>query len=305
MPGRARRRQRRRRGAGRRRRRRRPRARAGERPDADRGRDLPLVRPLRRRQSRLPRRGGGRDWRAPRPADPGACRRSIPHDGRRRSTRRSRTEIAAALEFALASPIAGPEALTLDHYASSRMSSHRDRTETRSLKFWQGINQALVEEMERDERVVLSARTSAGPAAPTASPAACSTRFGACAGPRHADQRGGARRPRRRRRARSGCARSSRSCSSTSRCWRWTRSSTRPRSTGTSPAHSHAADDPHDVRRRRAERRPALAELRGVVLRRPRAEGRDAVERRRRQGPAEVRDPRRRPDALHRDARAC
>ena len=28
-------------------------------------------------------------------------------------------------------------------------------TETRSLKFWQGINQALTEEMERDERVVL------------------------------------------------------------------------------------------------------------------------------------------------------
>ena len=40
-----------------------------------------------------------------------------------------------------------------------------------------------------------------------------------------------------------------------------------------------AADDPHDVRRRRPERRAALAELRGLVLRGARPEGRDAVER--------------------------
>jgi pyruvate dehydrogenase E1 component beta subunit len=35
------------------------------------------------------------------------------------------------------------------------MTSTITTAETRSLKFWQGINQALVEEMERDERVVL------------------------------------------------------------------------------------------------------------------------------------------------------
>jgi pyruvate/2-oxoglutarate/acetoin dehydrogenase E1 component len=35
------------------------------------------------------------------------------------------------------------------------MTSTVATTETRSLKFWQGINQALVEEMDRDERIVL------------------------------------------------------------------------------------------------------------------------------------------------------
>jgi acetoin:2,6-dichlorophenolindophenol oxidoreductase subunit beta len=35
------------------------------------------------------------------------------------------------------------------------MSTVTPATETRPLKFWQGINQALVEEMDRDERVVL------------------------------------------------------------------------------------------------------------------------------------------------------
>ena len=39
-------------------------------------------------------------------------------------------------------------------------------TETRSLKFWQGINQALVEEMERDERVVLVGEDVARPGGP-------------------------------------------------------------------------------------------------------------------------------------------
>jgi acetoin:2,6-dichlorophenolindophenol oxidoreductase subunit beta len=38
--------------------------------------------------------------------------------------------------------------------------------ETRSLKFWQGINQALVEEMERDERVVLVGEDVARPGGP-------------------------------------------------------------------------------------------------------------------------------------------
>ena len=35
------------------------------------------------------------------------------------------------------------------------MSAATAPAETRPLKFWQGINQALVEEMDRDERVVL------------------------------------------------------------------------------------------------------------------------------------------------------
>jgi pyruvate dehydrogenase E1 component beta subunit len=39
-------------------------------------------------------------------------------------------------------------------------------TETRSQKFWQGINQALVEEMERDERVVLVGEDVARPGGP-------------------------------------------------------------------------------------------------------------------------------------------
>ena len=39
-------------------------------------------------------------------------------------------------------------------------------TETRSLKFWQGINQALTEEMERDERVVLVGEDVARPGGP-------------------------------------------------------------------------------------------------------------------------------------------
>lgn len=39
-------------------------------------------------------------------------------------------------------------------------------TETRSLKFWQGINQALIEEMERDERVVLVGEDVARPGGP-------------------------------------------------------------------------------------------------------------------------------------------
>ena len=38
--------------------------------------------------------------------------------------------------------------------------------ETRSQKFWQGINQALVEEMERDERVVLVGEDVARPGGP-------------------------------------------------------------------------------------------------------------------------------------------
>ena len=39
-------------------------------------------------------------------------------------------------------------------------------TDTRSLKFWQGINQALAEEMERDERVVLVGEDVARPGGP-------------------------------------------------------------------------------------------------------------------------------------------
>jgi pyruvate dehydrogenase E1 component beta subunit len=46
------------------------------------------------------------------------------------------------------------------------MTTVTDPTETRSLKFWQGINQALVEEMERDERVVLVGEDVARPGGP-------------------------------------------------------------------------------------------------------------------------------------------
>ena len=46
------------------------------------------------------------------------------------------------------------------------MTTVTDPTETRSLKFWQGVNQALVEEMERDERVVLVGEDVARPGGP-------------------------------------------------------------------------------------------------------------------------------------------
>lgn len=51
-------------------------------------------------------------------------------------------------------------------------------TETRSLKFWQGINQALVEEMERDERVVLVGEDVARPGGPYGVTRTLRDRFG-------------------------------------------------------------------------------------------------------------------------------
>lgn len=51
-------------------------------------------------------------------------------------------------------------------------------TETRSLKFWQGINQALIEEMERDERVVLVGEDVARPGGPYGVTRSLRDRFG-------------------------------------------------------------------------------------------------------------------------------
>jgi acetoin:2,6-dichlorophenolindophenol oxidoreductase subunit beta len=50
--------------------------------------------------------------------------------------------------------------------------------ETRSLKFWQGINQALIEEMERDERVVLVGEDVARPGGPYGVTRSLRDRFG-------------------------------------------------------------------------------------------------------------------------------
>jgi acetoin:2,6-dichlorophenolindophenol oxidoreductase subunit beta len=50
--------------------------------------------------------------------------------------------------------------------------------ETRSLKFWQGINQALVEEMDRDERVVLVGEDVARPGGPYGVTRGLRDRFG-------------------------------------------------------------------------------------------------------------------------------
>jgi acetoin:2,6-dichlorophenolindophenol oxidoreductase subunit beta len=50
--------------------------------------------------------------------------------------------------------------------------------ETRSLKFWQGVNQALVEEMERDERVVLVGEDVARPGGPFGVTRGLRDRFG-------------------------------------------------------------------------------------------------------------------------------
>jgi len=51
-------------------------------------------------------------------------------------------------------------------------------TETRSLKFWQGINQALTEEMERDDRVVLFGEDVARPGGPYGVTRSLHDRFG-------------------------------------------------------------------------------------------------------------------------------
>ena len=51
-------------------------------------------------------------------------------------------------------------------------------TETRSLKFWQGVNQALTEEMERDERVVLFGEDVARPGGPYGVTRSLHERFG-------------------------------------------------------------------------------------------------------------------------------
>ena len=51
-------------------------------------------------------------------------------------------------------------------------------TETRSLKFWQGVNQALTEEMERDERVVLFGEDVARPGGPYGVTRSLYERFG-------------------------------------------------------------------------------------------------------------------------------
>jgi acetoin:2,6-dichlorophenolindophenol oxidoreductase subunit beta len=51
-------------------------------------------------------------------------------------------------------------------------------TETRSLKFWQGINQALIEEMERDERVILVGEDVARPGGPYGLTRSLRDRFG-------------------------------------------------------------------------------------------------------------------------------
>jgi len=50
--------------------------------------------------------------------------------------------------------------------------------DTRSLKFWQGINQALTEEMERDERVVLVGEDVARPGGPFGVTRGLRDRFG-------------------------------------------------------------------------------------------------------------------------------
>ena len=57
---------------------------------------------------------------------------------------------------------------------------------------------------------------------------------------------------------------------------------------------------PHPGRRGQLAGRPALAEPGGALLPRARAEGRHAGDAGRRQGPAQVRHPRRRPGDLHR-----
>lgn len=51
-------------------------------------------------------------------------------------------------------------------------------TDTRSLKFWQGVNQALIEEMERDERVVLVGEDVARPGGPYGVTRSLRDRFG-------------------------------------------------------------------------------------------------------------------------------
>ena len=157
-PGPARRRQRRRRGRRCRRQRRRAGARR-RRPDADRGRHLSLVRPLRGGSRGLPRRGGGPRMARARPADPRPCRR---RRRRRRDRRRGRGADRGRARVRPAEP--ADRARRPRHRPLRQLMT--TATETRSLKFWQGINQALTEEMERDERVVLVGEDVARPGGP-------------------------------------------------------------------------------------------------------------------------------------------
>ena len=156
------------------------RARGGRRPDADRGRHLPLVRPLRRRQAPpTATRRRSSEWRGARPADQRARRLDAGRGRRRRRRGRGGDRRGARVRAARArSP--GPDALAIDHYArrhESTATTHRHRDALAEVLAGRQPG-AASRRWSATSASCSSARTSGGPAAPTASRAGCSTRFG-------------------------------------------------------------------------------------------------------------------------------
>ena len=170
-----------------------------------------------------------------------------------------------------------------------------------TLEFRVAIREAIVEEMERDESVVLFGEdVAAEQGGVFAVTPGIQERFGAervfdtpISELAISGAAFGAAVP--------VCARSSRSCSATSWGCRWTRSSTSRPSTGTCRrAAQRAARRPLGGRRRRALRRDPLADARHLVPGDTGAEDRVPVLAGRGQGPAQGRDPRRQPGDLPR-----
>ena len=191
-------------------------------------------------------------------------------------------------------PVPGPE-LALD--SGLRANERRDET-----TFVEAINDTLARAMREDERVIVLGEDVAE-GGPYLATAGLAEEFGARARAQHADQRGRGVRRGDRRGAGGAAGRSSRSCSSTSSRWRSTSSSTRrPRRTSCPGGQLYgAARAAHPGRRRAAQRRPALAEPRGVAHPRARAEGRHAEQRGRRGRAAAQRDRRSEPGGVRRE----
>ena len=119
-------------------------------------------------------------------------------------------------------------------------SPRRSRSRMRELTYWQALQEALREEMQRDPRVFLMGEDigAYGGAFGVTRGLLDGVRPGARA--LHADLRGHHRRRRHRRGASPACGRWSRSCSWTSSPWPWTSSSTTPPSSATCTARRRA-----------------------------------------------------------------
>ena len=252
------------------------RARARRRPDADRGRHLSLVRPLRRRRAAYRVEDEVREWRARDPLI--RSRAAARRRRRRRARRRGRGGDRRRARVRPRQPVTGPDALALDHYAT--LMTHDERHHRDTLAEVLAGHQPGADRGDGARRARRPRRRGRRPpGGPYGVTRGLLDKFGDVRVRDTPISEAAARRPRRRRRRRRPAA-DRRDHVLRLRDDRDGPDRQPGREVPLLLRPLAAARDPHDVRRRRPERRAALAELRGLVLRRARAEGRHAVQRR-------------------------